>query len=93
MTMRRLLWAGKRGYARCGDVLVRLRRPPVLPQIGEYEALAFAPPKMAAVTPAEAQSRHLSRGEIKAIVRLLERMRVNVEDVLDDQSSLVVIVS
>ncbi len=90
MTIRRLLWDGRHGVARRGDVLVRLRRAPDLPEIGDYSALRFDWPSAASVVQ-DGFLRRLTLIEARAVLRMLERLAAEVDDVLDGRCTLTVV--
>lgn len=87
---RRLIWDGKRGVARCGDVVRRLRIKPYLPELEPFDEIAFWPPHGAMLS-VDGRARKLTIPEYRAVIRLLSTMDANSEDAVNGGTTLAVV--
>lgn len=87
---RRLIWTGSGGVIRFDDVIVRLHKTPVIDDLGNFEALAYAPGRGAVKYPGE-PARHLRPEERHACRSILIQLEAAVRDVLDGGSTIVVV--
>jgi hypothetical protein len=89
---RRLFWDGEKGYARCGEVFVRLTQAPMVEGVEEEEMIAFNPEKrVAGLIPKGKPARRMREEEIQAVLKMLERMEAGAMDAIEGGSTIVVL--